>query len=102
MQIEPSLEARIVELRRRRPRWGARGIHAELRGAGIEPPAVATIHRALCRGEPDGRGSAQSPESLRSGRGGHRRMRSTRRIAVPAADVTSTRAKTGPCGFRLA
>jgi transposase InsO family protein len=48
-QIESVLEARIVELRRRHPRWGARRIHAELRRAGIEPPAVATIHRALRR-----------------------------------------------------
>jgi hypothetical protein len=30
-------------------RWGARRIHAELRRAGIEPPAVATIHHALRR-----------------------------------------------------
>jgi transposase InsO family protein len=48
-QIEPALEARIVELRRRQRRWGARRIHAELERAGIEPPAVATIHRALRR-----------------------------------------------------
>lgn len=48
-QIEPLLEARIVELRRRHRRWGARRIHAELSRAGIEPPAVATIHRALKR-----------------------------------------------------
>jgi transposase InsO family protein len=48
-QISPALEARIVELRRRHPRWGARRIHGELRRAGIEPPAVATIHRALRR-----------------------------------------------------
>src|SRR5688572_14739750 len=48
-QIEPWLEERIVELRRRHPRWGARRIHAELRRAGIEPPAVAPIHRALRR-----------------------------------------------------
>jgi transposase InsO family protein len=48
-QIESALEARIVELRRRQPRWGARRIHAELARAGIEPPAVATIHRALRR-----------------------------------------------------
>jgi transposase-like protein len=48
-QIESVLEARIVELRRRHPRWGARRIHAELRRAGIERPAVATIHRALRR-----------------------------------------------------
>jgi transposase InsO family protein len=48
-QIEPALEAQIVELRRRHRRWGARRIHAELRRAGVEPPAVATIHRALRR-----------------------------------------------------
>jgi transposase InsO family protein len=48
-QIEPALEARIVELRRRHPRWGARRIHAELARAGTEPPAVSTIHRALKR-----------------------------------------------------
>jgi transposase InsO family protein len=48
-QIEPALEAQIVELRRRHRRWGARRVHAELRRAGIEPPAVATIHRALRR-----------------------------------------------------
>ena len=48
-QIEPALEARIVELRRRHLRWGARRIYAELGRAGIEPPAVATIHRALRR-----------------------------------------------------
>jgi transposase InsO family protein len=38
-----------VTLRKRHPRWGARRIHAELRRGGIEPPAVATIHRALRR-----------------------------------------------------
>jgi len=48
-QIAPSLEARIVELRKRYPRWGARRIHAELARAGAEPPAVSTIHRALKR-----------------------------------------------------
>jgi transposase InsO family protein len=48
-RFEPALEARVVELRRRYRRWGARRIHAELSRAGIEPPAVATIHRALRR-----------------------------------------------------
>ena len=48
-QIDPALEARIVELRRRHRRWGARRIHAELARVGIEPPAVATIHRAFRR-----------------------------------------------------
>ena len=48
-QIESALEAEICALRQRHPRWGARRIHAELRRAGIAPPAVATIHRALRR-----------------------------------------------------
>ena len=48
-QISASLEAEICTLRRRHPRWGARRIHAELARAGITPPAVATIHRALRR-----------------------------------------------------
>jgi transposase InsO family protein len=48
-QIEAELEVEIVTLRKRHPRWGARRIHAELARAGIEPPAVATIHRALRR-----------------------------------------------------
>jgi transposase InsO family protein len=48
-QIESALEARIVELRKRHRRWGARRIHAELQRAGTEPPAVSTIHRALKR-----------------------------------------------------
>ena len=48
-QIDPSLELEIVTMRKRHPRWGARRIHAELARAGREPPAVATIHRALKR-----------------------------------------------------
>jgi transposase InsO family protein len=38
-----------VTLRKRHRRWGAGRIHAELARAGIEPPAVATIHRARTR-----------------------------------------------------
>jgi transposase InsO family protein len=48
-QIAAELEAEIVTLRQRHPRWGARRIHAELERAGSTPPAVATIHRALRR-----------------------------------------------------
>lgn len=48
-QIDSSLELEIVTMRKRHPRWGARRIHAELARAGREPPAVATIHRALKR-----------------------------------------------------
>ena len=48
-RIAPLLEAEICELRRRHPRWGARRIRAELRRAGISPPATSTIHQALRR-----------------------------------------------------
>lgn len=48
-KIDPSLEVEIVTLRKRHPRWGARRIEAELARAGWQPPAVATIHRALTR-----------------------------------------------------
>jgi transposase InsO family protein len=48
-RLEAELEATIVALRKRHRRWGARRIHAELARAGIEPPAVATIHRARTR-----------------------------------------------------
>jgi transposase InsO family protein len=48
-QIDAVLEAEIVTMRKRHPRWGARRIHGELARAGLEPPAVATIHRALKR-----------------------------------------------------
>jgi transposase InsO family protein len=64
-QIEPVLEARIVELRRRHPRWGARRIHAELWRAGIEPPAVATIHRALRRNHLVAPQPARRPKATR-------------------------------------
>lgn len=48
-QIDPALERRICELRRRHPRWGARRIRSELVRAGVAPPAVSTIHQALKR-----------------------------------------------------
>jgi transposase InsO family protein len=48
-QIEAFVEVEICTLRRRHPRWGARRIRAELRRAGIEPPATSTIHQVLRR-----------------------------------------------------
>jgi len=44
-----SPSARFAELRRRHPRWGARRIRAELRRAGIEVPAISTVHQTLRR-----------------------------------------------------
>ncbi len=48
-QIDAELEAMICALRRRRPRWGARRIRAELLRAGVDAPAVSTVNRALKR-----------------------------------------------------
>ena len=48
-QIDAGLELAICELRTRHPRWGARRIRTELARAGIEPPAVSTVHQVLKR-----------------------------------------------------
>lgn len=48
-QIPVELELAIVEMRSDHPRWGARRIRAELTRAGVDPPAVSTIHQALRR-----------------------------------------------------
>jgi transposase InsO family protein len=48
-QIDAALEVRICQLRKEHPRWGARRIAAELCRAGIDPPAISTVHQALRR-----------------------------------------------------
>jgi transposase-like protein len=48
-RIGARLEAEICTLRRLHPRWGARRIRTELLRAGLEGPAVSTIHQALRR-----------------------------------------------------
>lgn len=48
-QIPADLEVEIVEMRRDHPRWGARRIRTELTRAGVEAPAVSTIHQVLVR-----------------------------------------------------
>lgn len=48
-QIDAALEAEICTLRRRHPKWGARRIRAELLRAGLEAPAISTVHQALRR-----------------------------------------------------
>lgn len=48
-QIPSELEIRIVEMRRDHPRWGARRIRTELTRAGLEAPAVSTVHQVLRR-----------------------------------------------------
>lgn len=48
-QIPADLEVEIVEMRKNHPRWGARRIRTELTRAGVDPPAVSTIHQVLVR-----------------------------------------------------
>src|SRR5688572_22254227 len=48
-QIDPELEEKICRMRKDHPRWGARRIRAELVRAGVEPPAVSTVHQSLRR-----------------------------------------------------
>ncbi len=48
-QIPAGLEEELCRLRSGHPRWGARRLRAELARAGLEPPAVSTIHQALRR-----------------------------------------------------
>lgn len=48
-RITADLEAVICQLRDHNPDWGARTIRTRLRRAGIDPPAISTIHRVLLR-----------------------------------------------------
>lgn len=64
-QMEPVLEAEICTLRRQHPRWGARRIRAELRRAGIEPPATSTVHQALRRNHLVARQPRRRPKALK-------------------------------------
>jgi transposase InsO family protein len=48
-QIDEDVEVEICRMRKDHPRWGARRIRAELTRAGMDPPAVSTIHQALKR-----------------------------------------------------
>lgn len=48
-RMDPQVEIEICRLRKTHPRWGARRIHAQLVRAGIDAPAVSSIHQALRR-----------------------------------------------------
>ena len=63
VKIPPELEIRICEMRKGHPRWGARRIRTELTRAGIDPPAISTIHRVLVR---NGLVAAQPPRRPRA------------------------------------
>ena len=88
-RIEPALEARIVELRRRQRRWGARRIHAEPRvggdraaGGGNDPPGAPA--------QPPGRSAAaaaaEGEQALRA-RAGERPLADRRdRVALAGGE----------------
>jgi transposase InsO family protein len=48
-QIPAGLELQICEMRKDHPRWGARRIRTELTRAGVEAPAISTVHQVLVR-----------------------------------------------------
>lgn len=48
-QIDYDLEVEICMMRKDHPRWGARRIRDQLVLAGVDPPAISTIHQALRR-----------------------------------------------------
>ena len=63
VKIPAQLELQIVEMRKGHPRWGARRIRTELTRAGIDPPAISTIHQVLVR---NGLVAAQPPRRPRA------------------------------------
>ena len=63
VKIPPELEIRICEMRKGHRGWGARRIRTELTRAGIDPPAISTIHQVLVR---NGLVSAQPPRRPRA------------------------------------
>ncbi len=48
-QLPAERELQIVEMRKDHPRWGARRIRTELIRAGVEAPAISTVHQVLVR-----------------------------------------------------
>lgn len=62
-QIPAELELAIVEMRKDHPRWGARRIRTELTRAGVQAPAVSTVHQALRRNGLVAATSKRSPKA---------------------------------------
>lgn len=48
-RMDPVLEARIVDMRKAHPRWGARRIRSQLRRADGDAPVRSTVHQAMVR-----------------------------------------------------
>jgi transposase InsO family protein len=50
LQMPAAIEARVLELRRRRPTWGHVNIAHQLRREGVDPvPSLSSVYRALVR-----------------------------------------------------
>ena len=45
----PAIEAKVLEVRQAHPAWGARKIEGVLARAGVETPAISTVHEILRR-----------------------------------------------------
>jgi transposase InsO family protein len=48
-RMAEEIEAAICVMRKEHPKWGARRIRAELTRAGVDPPVISAVHRALVR-----------------------------------------------------
>lgn len=68
-RISRQLEARIVEMRKAHPRWGARRIRDELLRKGVKAPSRSTIDRVIERNSLKAAPAPASPPPIRFTRG---------------------------------
>jgi transposase InsO family protein len=82
-QMEPTTEARIVEMRRLHPGWGPRTIRNQLLRAGVEPlPGRSSIYRALIRHQ------LIDPQRRRRKRDDYKRWERARAMELWQMDIT--------------
>ena len=82
-QMDPVVEARIVELRRAHPGWGPRTIRNQLVRAGVEPlPGRSSIYRALVRHR------LIDPQRRRRKRDDYKRWERARAMELWQMDIT--------------
>jgi transposase-like protein len=81
-QIDPTIEARIVELRRAHPGWGPRTILNRLRRELDPPPSRSAIYRALVRHR------LIEPKARRRRREDYRRWERSRAMELWQMDIT--------------
>ncbi len=81
-QMTPTIEAKVLELRRAHPGWGPRTILGRLRDAGTEPlPSRSAIYRALVRHR------LIEPETRKRQRSDYKRWERTRSMELWQMDV---------------